>query len=95
MLEYSFCLFFTKLVSHTFLYWLPYYISHSTGSDATGSAYKSTPFDIGSMLGAILGGVAADLTGTKGIICVIMFTIAIPMVRITFIFLHHDSNIFS
>ena len=31
--EFSFCLFFAKLVSYTFLYWLPNYI-HSQGVDA-------------------------------------------------------------
>lgn len=26
---YAFCLFFSKLVAYTFLYWLPFYISHT------------------------------------------------------------------
>ncbi|KAF2543805.1 hypothetical protein F2Q68_00030140 [Brassica cretica] len=27
---FAFCLFFTKLVSYTFLYWLPFYVSHNS-----------------------------------------------------------------
>lgn len=30
VIEYSLCLFFTKLVSYTFLYWLPQYIAASS-----------------------------------------------------------------
>ncbi len=30
--EFAFCLFFAKLVSYTFLFWLPLYISHSSKS---------------------------------------------------------------
>lgn len=30
VVEFSLCLFFSKLVSYTFLYWLPNYIEHSS-----------------------------------------------------------------
>lgn len=30
VIEFSLCLFFSKLVSYTFLYWLPNYIEHSS-----------------------------------------------------------------
>lgn len=30
VVEFSLCLFFAKLVSYTFLYWLPNYIEHSS-----------------------------------------------------------------
>lgn len=30
VIEFSLCLFFSKLVSYTFLYWLPYYINSSS-----------------------------------------------------------------
>jgi MFS transporter, OPA family, solute carrier family 37 (glycerol-3-phosphate transporter), member 1/2 len=30
VVEFSLCLFFSKLVSYTFLYWLPFYIQSSS-----------------------------------------------------------------
>lgn len=30
MIDFSLCLFFTKLVSYTFLFWLPMYITHTS-----------------------------------------------------------------
>lgn len=30
VVEFSLCLFFSKLVSYTFLYWLPNYIEHTS-----------------------------------------------------------------
>lgn len=34
VIEFSLCLFFSKLVSYTFLYWLPNYIEHSSESQS-------------------------------------------------------------
>ena len=34
VIEFSLCLFFAKLVSYTFLFWLPNYISSTSGLDA-------------------------------------------------------------
>ncbi|BFG24123.1 hypothetical protein CerSpe_103970 [Prunus speciosa] len=31
---FAFCLFFSKLVSYTFLYWLPFYIRHTSTSSS-------------------------------------------------------------
>ncbi|CAG2123085.1 unnamed protein product, partial [Medioppia subpectinata] len=35
VIEFSLCLFFAKLVSYTFLYWLPKYIGQSTDSSSS------------------------------------------------------------
>jgi hypothetical protein len=47
VIEFSMCLFFAKLVSYTFLYWLPNYISSKSHVDAEESAILSTVFDWG------------------------------------------------
>ena len=47
VIEFSMCLFFAKLVSYTFLYWLPNYISSKSHVDAEESAVLSTVFDWG------------------------------------------------
>ncbi|XP_054154974.1 glucose-6-phosphate exchanger SLC37A2-like [Oppia nitens] len=79
VIEFSLCLFFAKLVSYTFLYWLPKYIGSSTDSSSSDSAYLSTPFDLGGIIGAIVAGVLVDVTGASALICVVMLIWAIPL----------------
>lgn len=59
-MEFSLALFFAKLVSYTFLFWLPLYLESSTGYDAETSARLSTAFDIGGVFGGILAGYLSD-----------------------------------
>ncbi|XP_033251680.1 glucose-6-phosphate exchanger SLC37A2-like [Drosophila miranda] len=67
--EFSLCLFFTKLVSYTFMYWLPLYIQSSSTLGPTLSADLSTLFDVGGIFGAIAAGYLSDLTGMSATIC--------------------------
>lgn len=78
VVEYSLCLGFAKLVSYTFLYWLPRYLSSSTTLNSEESAYLSTPFDVGGMFGAIIAGYLCDKYKKSGSICVVMLVLAIP-----------------
>lgn len=78
VIEYSLCLFFSKLVSYTFLYWLPRYIAASTSNDSEDSAYASTPFDFGGIAGAILAGYVSDKYSASGLTCNAMLLLAIP-----------------
>lgn len=78
VIEYSVCLFFSKLVSYTFLYWLPRYITSSTSNNSEDSAYLSTPFDVGGVVGAILAGYVSDRYRANGITCNVMLLLAIP-----------------
>ena len=78
VIEYSVCLFFSKLVNYTFLYWLPTYISSSTEFNSEDSAYLSTPFDVGGISGAILAGYLSDKLRVNGAICNVMLLAAIP-----------------
>ncbi|KAK0076039.1 hypothetical protein PV325_005965, partial [Microctonus aethiopoides] len=82
VLEFSFSLFFSKLVSYTFLYWLPLYISSSTSYDAALSADLSTLFDVGGIAGAIAAGILSDYSGMSALTCGFMFILAIPMLFI-------------
>lgn len=78
VLEYSFSLFFAKLVSYTFLYWLPLYIAASSTYSATLSADLSTLFDVGGIIGAIAAGVFSDYSGMSALTCAVMLLLAIP-----------------
>ncbi|XP_015184527.1 PREDICTED: sugar phosphate exchanger 2 isoform X1 [Polistes dominula] len=78
VLEYSFALFFAKLVSYTLLYWLPLYIAVSSTYSTTLSAYLSALFDVGGIAGAIIAGVLSDYSGMSALTCSIMLGLAIP-----------------
>ncbi|XP_037093608.1 glucose-6-phosphate exchanger SLC37A2-like isoform X3 [Pollicipes pollicipes] len=79
VLPFSICLFFAKLVSYTFLYWLPRYLHTAADYSPSESANLSTLFDVGGIVGGILAGFFNDWTGAPGIVCVILLLIAIPV----------------
>lgn len=82
VVEFSLCLFFAKLVSYTFLYWLPNYIEHSTNLGAGESATLSTLFDFGGILGAIMAGFISDYSNMSACTCSAMLSFAVPMLFI-------------
>lgn len=83
VLEFSFSLFFAKLVSYTFLYWLPSYIKFTMADlSARQSGELSTVFDVGGVTGAILAGLVADCTGCPALVCVTFYTLCAPMLFI-------------
>ncbi|XP_071942356.1 glucose-6-phosphate exchanger SLC37A2-like [Antedon mediterranea] len=85
VVEFSLCLFFAKLVSYTFLYWLPLYISQ-VDPDLSNkkSADLSTLFDAGGIFGGILAGLIVDMTSASGLTVFVMLVFAAPMM-----FLYH------
>ncbi|CAH8288297.1 unnamed protein product, partial [Schistosoma turkestanicum] len=78
VIEYSLTLFFSKLVSYTFLFWLPLYILEEGGFNPSSSADLSAVFDVGGILGGILAGSISDSTGSSAITCVVMIALSIP-----------------
>jgi len=82
VIEYSLCLFFAKLVSYTFLYWLPRYIQNSTNFSAQQAANLSTLFDFGGIFGGIIAGAISDMSGMNASCCAGMLGIAIPMMLV-------------
>lgn len=97
VVEFSLCLFFAKLVSYTFLYWLPYYINSKEDSGGVEeSANLSTFFDVGGIIGGILAGVVSDYSGMSASTCSVMLIVAIPMMFVyqTFGSVSNGMNIF-
>ncbi|XP_052893338.1 glucose-6-phosphate exchanger SLC37A2 isoform X2 [Anopheles moucheti] len=82
VVEFSLSLFFSKLVSYTFLFWLPFYIQHSTSMGAKLSADVSTVFDIGGIVGAIAAGMLSDASAMPATTCTGMLAIAAPLLLI-------------
>lgn len=79
---FALCLFFCKLVAYTFLYWLPFYISHT----AIGGQYLSnssagvlsTLFDVGGVVGGILAGHISDRLDARALTAASFTFSAIP-----------------
>ncbi|XP_048839079.1 glucose-6-phosphate exchanger SLC37A2 isoform X1 [Brienomyrus brachyistius] len=79
VIEFSLCLLFAKLVSYTFLYWLPLYIANVAHFDSKGAGDMSTLFDVGGILGGILAGLVSDYTKGRATTCFVMLIVAAPM----------------
>ncbi|KAJ4811846.1 Glucose-6-phosphate exchanger SLC37A2 [Rhynchospora pubera] len=79
---FALCLFFSKLVAYTFLYWLPFYISHTAIdgeylSDSTAGTL-STLFDVGGVVGGILAGHISDRIEARAVTAATFMYCAIP-----------------
>ncbi|XP_036049781.1 glucose-6-phosphate exchanger SLC37A2 [Onychomys torridus] len=79
VIEFSLCLLFAKLVSYTFLYWLPLYISNVAHFSAKEAGDLSTLFDVGGIIGGIMAGLISDYTNSRATTCCIMLILAAPM----------------
>uniref|UniRef100_A0A672I5Y0 Major facilitator superfamily (MFS) profile domain-containing protein n=1 Tax=Salarias fasciatus TaxID=181472 RepID=A0A672I5Y0_SALFA len=75
VIEFSLCLLFAKLVSYTFLFWLPLYITKTAGD-------LSTLFDVGGIVGGVLAGVISDKLGKRASTCAVMLLLAAPTVSL-------------
>uniref|UniRef100_A0A673FU63 Glycerol-3-phosphate transporter-like n=1 Tax=Sinocyclocheilus rhinocerous TaxID=307959 RepID=A0A673FU63_9TELE len=78
VVEFSLCLLFAKLVSYTFLFWLPLYITKAAHLDAKKAGDLSTLFDVGGIVGGILAGVLSDKLGKRATTCAVMLLLAAP-----------------
>uniref|UniRef100_A0A8C9T3K5 Glucose-6-phosphate exchanger SLC37A2 n=1 Tax=Scleropages formosus TaxID=113540 RepID=A0A8C9T3K5_SCLFO len=76
VVEFSLCLLFAKLVSYTFLYWLPLYIANVAHFDSKGAGDMSTLFDVGGIVGGILAGLVSDYTDGRATTCWVMLIVA-------------------
>ncbi|XP_063060031.1 glucose-6-phosphate exchanger SLC37A2 [Engraulis encrasicolus] len=89
VVEFSLCLLFAKLVSYTFLYWLPLYIANVADFDPKSAGDMSTLFDVGGILGGIVAGLVSDYTGGRASTCCVMLIFAAPML---FLYNHVGAN---
>uniref|UniRef100_A0A3Q2D8D6 Solute carrier family 37 member 1 n=1 Tax=Cyprinodon variegatus TaxID=28743 RepID=A0A3Q2D8D6_CYPVA len=78
VVEFSLCLLFAKLVSYTFLFWLPLYITKAAHLDAKRAGDLSTLFDVGGIVGGILAGLISDKLGKRATTCAVMLLLAAP-----------------
>mmetsp|Transcript_19015 Transcript_19015/g.47136 ORF Transcript_19015/g.47136 Transcript_19015/m.47136 type:complete len:494 (-) Transcript_19015:598-2079(-) len=83
VITFSLCLFFTKLVAYTFLYWLPFYIERTEIGGQYLTAAKagelSTLFDIGGVAGGILAGYVSDRFNARSLTSAAFVYLSIPV----------------
>ncbi|KAF9614531.1 hypothetical protein IFM89_019194 [Coptis chinensis] len=79
---YAFCLFFSKLVAYTFLYWLPFYIRHTEVAGVRVShktaGILSTIFDIGGVVGGVSAGYISDRIDARAVTSITFLLFSIP-----------------
>ena len=77
--QFSFALFFSKLVAYTFLFWLPYYLnSCREGVDAEQAGDLSILFDVGGIFGGIAAGQLSDVTGAYATVATAFTLFSVP-----------------
>ncbi|THD19759.1 Glycerol-3-phosphate transporter [Fasciola hepatica] len=86
VIEYSLSLLFSKMVSYTFLFWLPNYIRDAGGFDPSAAADLSTIFDLGGIFGGIMAGFLADQSLASATVCVVMLIAAIPTLYLYYVY---------
>uniref|UniRef100_H2YK10 Sugar phosphate exchanger 3 n=1 Tax=Ciona savignyi TaxID=51511 RepID=H2YK10_CIOSA len=79
VIEFSLCLLFAKLVSYTFLFWLPFYLKSTSSLNATMAGLMSTLFDIGGIFGGITAGLLSDHSGACATTCSLMLLVGAGM----------------
>lgn len=82
VVQFAFCLFFSKLVAYTFLYWLPFYIRHTAVAGVhlshKSAGILSTIFDVGGVAGGVLAGFISDKIEARAVTSVMFLILSIP-----------------
>ncbi|KAE8661845.1 putative glycerol-3-phosphate transporter 4 [Hibiscus syriacus] len=82
VIPFALCLFFSKLVAYTFLYWLPFYLSQTEiGGEymsVNSAGNLSTLFDVGGIVGGILAGYISDKLKAQATTAATFMFAAIP-----------------
>lgn len=82
VIPFALCLFFSKLVAYTFLYWLPFYLSQTKiGGEymsVKSAGNLSTLFDVGGIFGGILSGYISDRLNARALTASVFVYSTIP-----------------
>ncbi|KAG2451468.1 hypothetical protein HYH02_004066 [Chlamydomonas schloesseri] len=80
--SFAFCLFFSKLIAYTFLYWLPYYIKSTPIEgrklNAKEAGDLSVLFDVGGVAGGVLAGHLSDKSGASASVATAFTLLSVP-----------------
>ncbi|GIY27424.1 glucose-6-phosphate exchanger SLC37A2 [Caerostris darwini] len=80
VVEFSACMFFSRMVSFFFLFWRPAYLMEMGKKTVQDIAIYSLPYTIGGFCGGVLIGVLKDYFKKNAIICVSFLLLSIPAI---------------
>ncbi|XP_065898634.1 uncharacterized protein [Dysidea avara] len=84
VLEFSLAHFFAKMVSYSFLLWLPFYIKNNEIGghclDTFQSGAMAATFDVGGMIGSIGAGLLSDILNARAVAVTVLLYLSIPMI---------------
>ncbi|XVE65159.1 hypothetical protein DITRI_Ditri07aG0159000 [Diplodiscus trichospermus] len=99
VIPFALCLFFSKLVAYTFLYWLPFYLNQTEiGGEyvsVKSAGNLSTLFDVGGIFGGILAGHMSDKLNARATTAASFMFASIPTMLLYRIYgnISHTINI--
>lgn len=86
VIPFALCLFFSKLVAYTFLFWLPFYLSQTEIGgqyvSVKSAGNLSTLFDVGGIVGGVLAGYLSDKLNARATVAATFLYAAIPAMLI-------------
>lgn len=79
VIEFCFCMFFSRMVGYTFHFWLPVFMQKTDVKTASLAAFYSLAYVLGGSIGGILAGIFVDLTKRTATVCALFLLISIPV----------------
>ncbi|KAI3422388.1 hypothetical protein GPALN_012906 [Globodera pallida] len=79
VLPYCLCNACLKFVNYAFFFWLPFYLTFKYQWPETEANQLSIWYDIGGIVGSVLGGMASDRLGHRSPIILLMLVISLPL----------------
>ncbi|KAL3082874.1 hypothetical protein niasHS_010676 [Heterodera schachtii] len=82
VLPYCLCTACLKFVNYAFFFWLPYYLTYKYQWAESEANQLSIWYDIGGIVGSVLGGLASDRLGHRSPIILLMLVLSVPLLFI-------------
>ncbi|MFH4982516.1 hypothetical protein AB6A40_009225 [Gnathostoma spinigerum] len=77
VIPYCLCNGCLKLVNYAFFFWLPYYMTTQYGWTEAGANYVAAFYDVGGIIGSLVGGIISDRMGSRSPVVVIMLVLSL------------------
>ncbi|CAL1289211.1 unnamed protein product [Larinioides sclopetarius] len=82
VLEFSACMFFSRMVSYFFLFWQPAFLLEFGMKTLNQAALYSLPYIIGGFLGGVTIGILKDIFQKNALICISFSLLSIPAIAL-------------
>ncbi|XP_055944399.1 glucose-6-phosphate exchanger SLC37A2-like [Argiope bruennichi] len=82
VLEFSGCMFFSRMISYFFLFWRPAFLLEFGVKTLAETALYSLPYIIGGIFGGLTIGILKDIFQKNALICISFLLLSIPFIAI-------------